>query len=491
MVKFIDLDISQLHKIIRVYKLETQIIPKKKKIMQLSKAELVAEIEKHLELKDDKIFFRQKMNSFDIPKASKPRPVNPDAPIRPKKPSKTEIIENLMKRIEDLEKTIEDLSKGKSIDTTIEPETYNEYMKNKLNKDRQIEEMSKKSSIEYSSPVISPKIKPVYDFETVRKDLYKEFKEKKDMINIELIKDKPFMKSLKKVYENGDIGQIFEYFISAYMKETDKEKRKNLHNKASFIQSFLSQLKQYGPKSENVFSQKYDRTEKRGRKKKEKKPEIKKEDISILRDKPMRIGLVPETKEEEEILYNYLHPKPYTESQDLRDFIKENKQKYQRYNISQLLKKIEILEKLKEENKNKEEIVKYIDELLNEIQVKINNYNETAKQNIKYLETITEEQFKNTKWQESFGNGLCRMMQEISFVMINYNTKLNLSKIQPFVIKYFIDKCGKEITKKQYDYLSNLVKGKIELKEEAPVENYDKLSSELQKLILLISCPLY
>lgn len=113
MVKFIDLDISQLHKIIRVYKLETQIIPPKKKISQLSKAELVAEIEKHLELKEDKIYFKHNTNNFAIPKASKPRPVNPNAPERPKKPTKSEIIEQLMKRVEELEKIIEDLSKGK------------------------------------------------------------------------------------------------------------------------------------------------------------------------------------------------------------------------------------------------------------------------------------------------------------------------------------------------------------------------------------------
>jgi hypothetical protein len=270
MLKFFDLDISQLYKIIRVYKLETQIIPPKKKISQLSKQELITEIEKHLELKDDKIFFRQKINSFEIPKASKPRPVNPDAPVRPKKATKTEIIENLMKRIDELEKTIEELSKKGPIikEKPVEQETYEEYVKNKLKKEKQIEEMSKKSPIEYNSPVVSPKIEPVYDFETVRKDLYKTFKEKKDTVNIELIKDKPFMKSLKKVYQNGDIGQIFEYVVNTFIKETDKEKKRKLSHKVGFIQSFLSQLKQYEPRIENTYDIRYDRTEKRGRKKK-------------------------------------------------------------------------------------------------------------------------------------------------------------------------------------------------------------------------------
>jgi hypothetical protein len=101
MVNFTDLDISQLHKIVKIYNLEVKIIPKGKQITKMTKNELATEIDKHLELKDGKIYYRQKTINFDIPKKSKPRKENPDAPVRPKKPTKAEIIEQLKVRIKD------------------------------------------------------------------------------------------------------------------------------------------------------------------------------------------------------------------------------------------------------------------------------------------------------------------------------------------------------------------------------------------------------
>ena len=322
MVNFIDLDISQLHKIIRIYNLETKIIPPKKKLSQLSKAELVAEIDKHLELRDDKIYFRQKTNNFEIPKASKPRPVNPDAPVRPKKPSKSDIIEQLKKRIIELEKIIEE---GKRPAPRAEPraEPKVETKKEKFNlqkyRDRLYEKrdelarklitinnnISKAGKLGDEEKVVSlikiydkmhnieikfsniinnlrkkptkeeqnnltdllkefnnyhssikegpkerpkeepkeepkaEKLIPKIDFERVRKKLYKISKKEDIKHYLVLLKDKKFMKELKRVYESGDLPEIMKSAIRVYKKETDETKQAQLLNKIDIFNAFI------------------------------------------------------------------------------------------------------------------------------------------------------------------------------------------------------------------------------------------------------------
>ena len=235
MVKFIDLDISQLHKIIRVYKLETQIIPPKKKITQLSKAELVAEIEKHLELKDDKIYFKHNTNNFVIPKASKPRPVNPDAPIRPKKPSKSEIIETLMKRVEELEKIIADYEKGKPLlrkEGPVEP-TPRPLPKPKKEKKLKPTEFIKQE------PKKTEKLLPEIDFETVRKKVYSVAKKMNSKQYIELLKNNDLMKETKRIYNSGDMPQIIQLIDNKLKTEKDHDKKMNLLYRSWIYKIFL------------------------------------------------------------------------------------------------------------------------------------------------------------------------------------------------------------------------------------------------------------
>lgn len=227
MVRFIDLDISQLHKIIKAYKLETQIIPPKKKISQMSKAEIVAEIEKHLELRDDKIYFKQHTGNFDIPKKSKPRPVNPNAPERPKKPTKGEIIEQLKQRISELEKTIEELSKGKSYTPTERPLP------------KQPKQPKQTKFIKQEAPK-AEKFKPEIRFQDVRKAIYNRAKEIKSKQYLDLLKDKTLMKEIKRIYENGDIMNILDLSIKAYKSAKSQEAKMEIQKRIGLINVFLS-----------------------------------------------------------------------------------------------------------------------------------------------------------------------------------------------------------------------------------------------------------
>jgi len=235
MVKFIDLDISQLYKIIRVYKLETQIIPPKKKISQLSKAELVAEIEKHLELKEDKIYFKHNTGNFLIPKASKPRPVNPNAPERPKKPSKTEIIENLMKRVEELEKIIADYETGKPL---LKKEGQIEQTPRPMPKPKK-EKKLKPTEFIKQEPQKTEKLLPEIDFETVRKKVYSVAKKMNSKSYIELLKNKDLMRETKRIYNSGDMPQIIKIVDNKLKTEKDQEKRMNLLYRSWIYKIFL------------------------------------------------------------------------------------------------------------------------------------------------------------------------------------------------------------------------------------------------------------
>lgn len=248
MVNFTDLDISQLHKIVKIYNLEVKIIPKGKQISKMTKNELATEIDKHLELKDGKIYYRQKTTNFDIPKKSKPRKEpNPDAPVRPKKPTKAEIIEQLKVRINELEKTIEEL-KGKKPEEIIR-----EYQKEK-NKKRTPEKIKQYNAKQYikrkmkNQPVVEPpkletipeKFEPKIDFEIIRKKIYAIAKKKNLTQFIDLLKDKTLMKELKRIYESGDLKQLLKLTTNLMKKETNPEKRFEYVKRHALFNAFLS-----------------------------------------------------------------------------------------------------------------------------------------------------------------------------------------------------------------------------------------------------------
>jgi hypothetical protein len=247
MVNFKDLDISQLHKIVKIYNLEVKIIPKGKQISKLSRDELATEIDKHLELKDGKIFYRQKQISFDIPKKSPPRKEpDPDAPIRPKKPSKSDIIEQLKIRINELEKMIEDL-KGKKPEEIIK-----EYQKEK-NKKRTPEKIKQYNTKQYikrkmkNQPEIEPpkeekvqKFEPNIGFEVIRKNIYRIAKKSNLSSFIDLLKNKKMMKELKRIYESGDMIALLKLTTDLIKKETNPEKRLELLKRHALFNAILS-----------------------------------------------------------------------------------------------------------------------------------------------------------------------------------------------------------------------------------------------------------
>ena len=210
MVNFSDLDISQLHKIVKIYNLETRIIPKGKQISKMSKNELAAEIDKHLELREDKIYYRQKDTNFAIPKKSKSRKEpDPNAPVRPKKPTKGEIIEQLTQRINELEKIIKDLQekkpeeiikeyqkKGNQRRTPEKIKQYNakQYLKRKM-----------KNKPEVERPEVEPPKETKKTIEEIKDELYNKRYELRDLMDEKYREiNKKYEDKIKKANSEGN-----------------------------------------------------------------------------------------------------------------------------------------------------------------------------------------------------------------------------------------------------------------------------------------------
>jgi len=242
MVNFKDLDISQLHKIVKIYNLEVKIIPKGKQISKMTKDELATEIDKHLELKDDKIYYRQKTTNFDIPKKSPPRKEpNPDAPIRPKKPTKTEIIEQLKQRIVELEKFIKDLENKKPVEIVKKQPIKKSSPPPKQYTKQKMKEVEKRELIPPPKVENKPeKFEPKIDFEIIRKKIYSIAKKKNIKQYIELMKDKKIMKELKRLYDSGDLLQVLKLTTNRIKKETNPEIRFELVKRYGLFNAILS-----------------------------------------------------------------------------------------------------------------------------------------------------------------------------------------------------------------------------------------------------------
>jgi hypothetical protein len=240
MVNFKDLDITQLYKIVKIYNLETKIIPKGKKITKMTRDELADEIDKHLELKEDKIYYRNKTTNFDIPKKSPPRKEpDEDAPMRPKKPTKQEIIEQLKKRIDELEKTIEELKQTKEnkkpiLQSKKPAQPTIQYTKQKM------KEVEKRELTPPPLKETPKRFEPTIDFEVVRKKLYSTAKKINIKQFIELLKNKKLMKEIKRIYESGDMLALMKLTTELIKKETDPEKRMELLRRHSLFNAFLS-----------------------------------------------------------------------------------------------------------------------------------------------------------------------------------------------------------------------------------------------------------